>query len=123
MLAQSFKTPADLRITDAEFSSLLWVLGMLERGELVHDFELDAKMPNGFNMATVMSKKSCGSVGCIYGWARTLAVWSTTVTSHYDLMALFCPSKQRSITPEQAAIALRSYLTTGKPRWAEALAG
>lgn len=32
MLAQNFKTPADLDLSDKEFASLVKVLGMLERG-------------------------------------------------------------------------------------------
>lgn len=34
MLAQNFKTAADLDLADAEFEALVKVLGMLERGEI-----------------------------------------------------------------------------------------
>lgn len=123
MLAQNLKTPADLGITDAEFDALAKVLGMLERGELTHTDKRAPTVPNGFNMGVVKTKTDCGTVCCIYGWACTLCDWHTSIS--HDLFTVFCPpniGKYSAITPAQAAIALRSYLTHGDPRWDEALA-
>ena len=36
MLAQNFLTPSDLKIKDDLHAALIQVLGMLERGELIH---------------------------------------------------------------------------------------
>lgn len=36
MLAQNFKMPTDLALTDEEFRGLITTLGMMERGELTH---------------------------------------------------------------------------------------
>lgn len=130
MLAQNFKTPAELKISDAEFDALYKVLGMLERGEMVH--ELVPSRPehsNGFNMAIVHFSTECGTACCIYGWAQQIYPRFNPNMSdavNIPLYDLFCVHGRRSrlqdITPAQAAIALRSYLTCGDPKWDEALA-
>lgn len=53
MLAQNFKTPADLGITDVEFDALYKVLGILERSEVPHvpvtrALIVRTAAPNGF---------------------------------------------------------------------------
>jgi hypothetical protein len=136
MLAQNFKTPAALRIKDAEFKALLKVLGMLERGEIVAmpktaNFlgKVSYNTPLcGFAMATSRHDTECGTVGCILGWVCFIAedqnlFRDATLRSH-SAHELFYPSGP-AITlrrTEPAAIAVRNYLTFGEPRWAEALA-
>lgn len=120
MLAQNFKTPADLEITDAEFDALTKVLGMLERGEIT---------AHQFNMA---EWGHCGSVHCIGGWAQTINQSNFKKPNRpKELERLFYPSivvvegkpfNGYLATVPQAAIALRNYLTHGEPRWAEAFA-
>jgi len=139
MLAQNFKTAADLGIKDVELDALIKVLGMLERGEI------DA---THFNMQSFLRQADCGTVGCICGWAnhisrgRAFSEIGTrdelelfrrlsrsarllfAMTSHEDDLAMERQNNavQDRAQPEHAAIALRSYLTTGDANWAEALA-
>jgi hypothetical protein len=126
MLAQNFNTAVDLDITDAELDALIKVLGMLERGELVNA-DPDAKIPNGFNMGE-HGREGCGTVACIGGWCASImgVPMFGYVESHIEkgrpLHELYWDRISSDITPQQAALALRSYLTTGEANWAEALA-
>lgn len=137
MLAQNFKTPADLKITDAEFDALRKVLGMLERGEIKSAprgaaFDLlDApdkhQTPTMFRMAGVMGHAECGTACCILGWAQHVnsrVFGGITWTPAHPCHSLFFPSNDGILSrdPKKGAIALRNYLTHGEPRWAEALA-
>lgn len=132
MLAQNFKTPADLKITNAEFDALRKVLGMLERDEVPHAppplafKNVPASEPVYFNMDSWSAPSSCGTVCCIGGLAEmvgNLGLGSLTRDKRPALAPLFYPKcSDHLITPSQAAIALRNYLTTGEPRWAEAIA-
>lgn len=145
MLAQNFKTPADLGITNAEFDALAKVLGMLERGELPHDkFNYSGIVGDKFNMFGICAKRECGTVACILGWARIVgrdedmfqnAVWGDITEQLPEVQRLFLIQdipvlrmmdrlKRRiaSVTDAEAAIALRGYLTTGDANWEEVLA-
>lgn len=130
MLAQNFKTAADLGLKDVEVGALIEVLGMLERGEISAEH---------FDMGTVWSEWHCESVGCICGWAHHISkgvafseltrgepLISRLPQPILDLFAM-CGGRdqlrvQQNATPASAAIALRSCLTTGDADWAEALA-
>lgn len=135
MLAQNFKTPAELGISDHEFDALYKVLGMLERGELTHgSFR---RIPDGqeFNMDACVEEHPCGTVACILGWARIISSHEPLFCRLHlatrqlnDLFMVipthnlpFWAESRATVTPAQAALALRSYLTDGDPRWAEAL--
>jgi hypothetical protein len=115
--------------------------------------DLDFISPSLFNMSVVAQRQSlasdhCGTVGCIGGWAYALmngkkvdGIWifdreradnfvSNAPTE--DLRELFYPGNYScqsdrweydNITAEQAAQALRNYLTNGRPEWEEVLAG
>ena len=136
MLAQNFKTPADLGLIDAEFEALLKVLGMLEREELIHlpvkvkDWHSD-NLPkkhrdNWFHMNCWIWKADCGTVRCMGGWAEAI-MGQAFHNKTPEREALFFPGRIREknaydATPGQAAIALRNYLTFGQARWSEALA-
>lgn len=133
MLAQNFKTPAKLRITDAEFEALTRVLGMLERGELVdatcqtRSGEPDI-IPNGFCMHWSGTQTDCGTVGCIGGWVAVLMgvnmndYVNTKFSPNLRELYWFSAAYNKA-TVATAAIAVRNYLTHGEPRWAEALSG
>lgn len=138
MLAQNFKSASDLQISDVELSSLITVLGMLERGELVHEHYLYESDPDGdrFNMGVTLESGSCGTLGCIAGWAYIVSGkeafpelvaedWSSRFRNH-ELVKLFGIGQHTSwlarFTPEHAASVLRTYLTTGKADWNEVLA-
>ena len=131
MLAQSFMTHTELGVTAEEHTALIAVLGMLERGELVHSSR-NHSIPDGFNMGTC--GYSCGTTACIGGWVAALVGKDQVnyVHSHFcgsPIRSLYWPNKDgipedkySGITPAQAAFALRSFLSTGKPNWAEAMA-
>lgn len=144
MLAQSFQSAADIGINEIEFEALRTVLGMLERGELVHGKYPMASMfrrPNEFNMgATLDETSACGSIGCICGWAHVVSGHQAFAdffnykgddTSEIinampvNLRRLFRFGAQlgalADIQPEQAARAIRNYLTIGDAKWHEAV--
>ena|ERR1700722_15896531 len=132
MLAQNFKTPKDLKITDAEFEALAKIMRMLERGELRHvNFEAITGESHGFNMSDY--EAACGTVCCIAGWCDRLFKTSfvdASITSEIssamdDLFHMegFDLNQMNKVTSSQAAIAIRNYLTHGEPRWAEAIGG
>ncbi len=139
MLAQHFKTAEELGISSDEFDALLKVLGMLERGELTHVIPKRAGiLPNydkgftgHFNMIREAINDDCGTVACILGTARVLfgmhlfPGWEGKGGAlPKNLHSLFFPisvSAFKLITTDQAAIALRNYLTSGDPLWKEAI--
>lgn len=137
MLAQNFKAAADLSLNETEYRALITVLGMLERDEIPFEDKgqwLDVKTatePAAFNMYHVYSAARCGTVCCLAGWAEYIAripAYSLFEKRCDDagLKALFDPyfgdgfSIDR-ITPAQAAVALRSFLTTGASDWMTAI--
>lgn len=134
MLAQNFKTAIELGLSEIEHTSLIKVLGMLERGEIPREL---------FNMNTTgggiegkwwtTPSMECGSPACICGWARHVSgvkprIFDGSVNGwdNYSigLKNLFqmggdCTdgSPIDAWSTEEAAIALRAYLTTGRPVW------
>lgn len=135
MLAQNFKTAADLGISNTNLEALIKVLGMLERGELQHTPDPETfEGSDGFNMAdyNFSDTNACGTVHCIAGWCDRLFktdfvglhMISPPEGLPHSLNDLFsgAPGKNWNTTAGQAAVALRSYLTTGDPNWAEAFA-
>jgi hypothetical protein len=137
MLAQSFQSAAELEISEAQKDALIKTLKLLETGKLTHapignDYYPNTGQFTGqFNMNHWNSVHPCGTVACIGGTAEMIGGVSFTETvrrNGYDgqLYRLFMPNlpdaQWNHITPEQAARALRSYLTTGDAKWAEAVA-
>lgn len=123
MLAQNFKTPAALDITDSEFDTLVKVLGLLEREEI----------PEAMFTMKELGRPECGTPGCILGWANSISpgCLQYSVLDH-KTVPLFFPGQYGAFidgeyvsaygaTRSQAAIALRNFLTHGEPRWDEAL--
>lgn len=141
MLAQNFKTATDLGISDIELDALIEVLGMLEREEIDQ---------HHFDMANFLDEEDCGTVACICGWAhyvsnhkafpellvvgtlpdiarrapalRDLFMFHTSIGDIINHPTYRHQRSVGSVTPAEAAIALRSYLTTGDANWSEALA-
>jgi hypothetical protein len=128
MLAQNFRTAKELGLSEVEVEALIRVLGMLERGDIARE---------EFHMGRF--RYDCLTPACICGWAYHISDGRAfgELSSNYGPMILFrrfsesiidlfrLRAKRGSggdITPAQAAIALRNYLTHGEPRWAEALA-
>lgn len=132
MLAQNFKTATDIGMSDRELEAHIKVLGMLERGEFHHVIS-SGQNEFGFNMGTTGTWANCGTVACIGGWAAFFMGHNEHKAMDYvgrssgERQELYYPHWSRPINPgritvEQAATALRSYLTTGEAHWDEALA-
>lgn len=134
MLAQNFKTADELKISEEELSAAISVLGMFERGEIVHQTPIsnfrdwDAETPiakRSFNMACSGVQADCGTIACIGGWMAVLMGYQGKGINAYvnstradsTLYPLFWLRTDIRITADQAATALRSYLTTGDARW------
>jgi hypothetical protein len=133
MLAQNFKTAKELGLAGVELDALVTVLRMLEREDI---------KPEQFHMGYVQHvQHECKTPACICGWAyhvsggRAFSELSAQHGSfllyrrfdnHPAIVDLFRMTSARGsggeITPAQAAIALRNFLTHGEPRWAEAVA-
>jgi hypothetical protein len=128
VLAQNFKTAKELDLADVEFEALVKVLGMLERGEIARE---------EFHMGHF--RHECRTPACICGWAHHISAgkafpeltcslgpmilyrrFSSALVDLFRLTA--ARGSGGEITPPQAAIALRNYLTHGEARWAEAMA-
>lgn len=144
MLAQNFQTPTELQISNAEYNALVHILGMMERGELKHHHVgyyqklvgPPPKFSGLFNMCHVKTVTSCGTVACILGAAQLLfgddlfaeqwCNWKYQGTKS-AVSQLFVPEARSDywldITVEQAATALRNYLTTGEASWATVMEG
>ncbi len=140
MLAQNFLSPAALRLTKAQHDALVRTLGMLERGELAYapfapiqlpsDRQLVNHQPGLFNMNSWHRTQACGTVHCIGGTAELLGGEGLFDAYEHNeaLHDLFYPypvpmGQWEHITTAQAAMALRSYLTTGAACWAAATRG
>jgi hypothetical protein len=136
MLAQSFKSAAELSITEPQRDALRKTLALLETGKLVHvrsyrTRDYNNKFTGHFNMRAWDHAADCGTIHCIGGTAeaitgddRLFEGWAENPRS--CLHDLFAPDQRlrpwSTITPPQAARGLRSYLTTGDAKWHEAIA-
>jgi hypothetical protein len=133
MLAQSFKSSADLGIPESHLSALMKTLVLLETGKLRHvpsscDGDKAGAFSGQFNMCNWSAESGCGTIACIGGTAELIGdvsfgiIYNSTNSLITDgLRDLFLPPfsgvKWNKITTDQAATALRSYLTTGDARW------
>ena len=134
MLAQNFKTAEELGIKQEELGALIKVLGMLERSELTYApydtrkrGAATAGFTGHFNMNAWHLPAECGTIACIGGTAELVGGFYFDLEVGSDLYCLFYPSREvwnckyEEITIDQAARALRSYLTTGKAGWSNIL--
>lgn len=136
MLAPSFKTAAELGLTDKQHKALHDTLDLMEAGEIEHVSEFGGPpyewTGHRFNMGLWFcpADSSCGSVGCIGGTAEFLAqdnnLFDGIECADPSLYALFYPGANvvynyNAITVAQAAHALRNYLTIGEPCWDQCL--
>lgn len=113
MLAQNFKTAAELNVTRAEFDVLVRVLGMLEREEIEQ---------SQFTMSAV---GDCGTPACIMGYCHQLNPKTFPLLSMrddlYDGLFMFGDNRRHGVTREHAASGLRNFLTFGDPQWDDVL--
>jgi hypothetical protein len=134
MLMQNFKSAADLGISEPQKEALMKTLVLLETGKLQHipdrdgfdmDFHATAAFSGKFNMNSWKhTYAKCGTVCCIGGTAELIGGVDFEDTTKYgtELYNLLYPNAGDeldwdNITIAQAAMALRSYLTTGDARW------
>ncbi len=136
-----FLSAEQLGVAPKEYDALVEVLDQLESGEIVYDPTMDTEK-RGFNFATVALHHKRGVCACIVGWAKLLGGNSTfestveklafdpvrkilPVSSKLEALIdlFFGPVarkwKLESITPQQAAEAIRNFLTVGAPKWDE----
>lgn len=148
MLAQNFKTALDLQITEIEKQSLIKVMGMIERDEIVVVRRLQSDTPKGAYLHMPAIKRideQCGSVGCICGWANIVSDGqafpeinrqSGSPTVHdmlnghrtHAIQDLFgiTDSSNRLISKmgeskDNVVQAIRNYLTIGEAKWGSIL--
>lgn len=130
MLAQNFMSAKDLGLDEAQKEALVTVLGMMERGEIKHKESIKINYLSGqvfsgqFNMRHWNITDECGTVCCIGGTAELVGDVKLleTVASNDRLYNLcFGVPDMEAVTVEQAARALRNYLTTGRPKWKKIL--
>lgn len=132
MLAQSFMSAADLGLFEVERDALIKTLHAMDRGELKHDpnpdiLDIEGTIFTGtFNMFWWNKQSICGTVCCIGGTANLLGHLGIDHGWPEGMDCLFRPfdgehSYLIGITVPQAANALRNYLVTGNPQWAEVL--
>jgi hypothetical protein len=148
MLAQNFKSAAELGLSEKQFDALVKTLKLMETDQLRHvevsfgrgcsvghvvgldgvhygsSGDRGTKFSGLFNMTIWNEAADCGTVACIGGTACLIAgedvFFASPDTS--ELSILFYPPNDlnyNDISTEEAARALRSYLTTGEARWEE----
>ena len=132
MLMQNFESAADLDLTEPQRDALIKTLGFMECGKIKHvsldevafsDDSQEAVFSGLFNLsAWIDSDYRCGTVGCIGGTAELISgVSFEGWENKWRLQQLFSPSTLidhfDSVTVEQAARALRGFLTSGTADW------
>ena len=131
MLAQNFKSADDLAITEEQKNALIKTLALLETRQLEYsrDFDTDYEeeperaFSGKFNMRYWTEHSPCGTIACIGGTAELISGVAFPYADHNGLRRLFQPNipvkRWARITTDEAATALRNYLTTGMPSWHE----
>lgn len=138
MLAQSFKTAAELDLDEEVHAALQKVLVLFETGIIFHvPDHLNVINPDGddvgwrggFNMSEwATDSHGCGTVCCIGGMVEIVGGFKphTMQYAKVGLRNLFFPPIDGGgwdkITPAQAGRAIRNYLTTGDSNWPQAIA-
>lgn len=131
MLAQNFKTAAELDLTAHEHDALIKTLALLDTGKLIHVPEIVwggsafESFTGHFNMNEWHAYAECGTVCCIGGTAERLSAGKVNFDEERGspLYELFYAERRprgmslKDITVPQAGMALRSYLTIGDARW------
>lgn len=129
MLAQNFKSAAELKIPETDHAALVKVLVLMETEqmryvpwrELLPGHGHQDKYDGLFNMGASFAGHECGTSNCIRGAAIAIGgAKFRGATTDSGLNELF----YRWIgdpNVEQGARALRNYLTYGQPKWKEVM--
>lgn len=140
----SFLSADTLGIEETEREALLRVLEALESGQIVYD-PTCSEAKRGFNFASVVARHDDVWCACILGWSKLLSGDERPFEMYvsklaFDPVRRILPISRRldalldlffgpidkkwelsAPRPEQAAQALRNYLTTGLSRWNEVM--
>lgn len=114
MLAKTFKSAEELKIAQNVHDALVKVHWML----------IDSTIPETlFDMRTtgVHVGLPCGTAGCIIGWCHALDKNVPLQVNRLDKLCYPLDERAYKANPTQAAKAIHNYLTTGYPKWREAL--
>lgn len=110
-----FKTACQLGLRKADYEALIETLGRFERGKVSSLL---------FDMHNIGAPE-LGVAGCICGWVRVKHPQAFPHWITNNIVNLFSfPSNSHSgwrAKPQQAAVAIRNYLTTADPKWNEVM--
>lgn len=124
-----FLSAKKLKISKAEHTALIEVMGRLERGEIKHLANPSEETPfrDCFNMGNEIIRSSCGTACCIGGWVAlhmgmdddddVLDYVQKYMNEQTTLRSLYWDNCDCRTTPQEGADAIRSFLTTGEPNW------
>ena len=124
-------------------TSLSYLASLFERDDIkVRGFDMDVsakRYDEGVTMWHTPNRKVCGTVACIGGWIWLLNKEQPTDNGEYtpdaheratDFVGDFLPPSKlydlfypknvmrwSNISPQEAAKAIRNYLTVGSPNW------
>jgi hypothetical protein len=118
------KTAEELGVSDKFYNGLVKLLLLLKADRL----------PGKMNMAFILRRLDCGTVGCITGWAALLGKMKidnvgaimesphaihTTRANDWAFVKLVTPAywTKNPYTVEEITHALESFLYTGEPKW------
>lgn len=143
MLAQNFKSAVELAISEKHRDALIKTLVLFETGKLKHTSYYEGYISNGnfsglfnisnskfsglFNMGCWRRRSPCGTVACIGGTAEMIgnvSFFYANCDTETELFKLFYPRVYYPldmITVEQAARALRNYLSDSCADWQRVL--
>lgn len=146
-MTTDYLSAADLGIDEDERETLIKIMNMLIKGEVIYDPNADTEA-RGFNMGSVVTRHKHGVCACIVGWSklmserpdkdgarqqvfdapvrklafdpvRRLLPVSKKLSNLLDLF--FCPIDRTwdlsIVTTLQAAEAIKNYLSTGAAEW------
>jgi hypothetical protein len=133
-MSMNFMTPEQLSITAPQHAALVKTLALMETGKMLHVNKERISEKAGevftghFNMNVWNRVSHCGTVCCIGGTAELVGNTLFPIPINVQLEDLFYPPVAEcryetydNITVEEAAQALRNYLTGGDPMWWQVL--
>jgi hypothetical protein len=135
----TFLPAVALGIGERERDALIESLYLMESGAIkdggntkdwsLPDYSTSPPIPTLFHMAMTARETECGTACCILGIARAVSknwnILNNSIEKRHPANPLFFPLVPGALScsnPARGAKALRSYLETGDPKWAEAMA-
>lgn len=134
MLASSFRTAEELKCSEADRAAAIKVLHMLESGEIKSIKFNEVIIGKRLLMSDWSEERLCGTVACIGGWMEIVKGGDLDFSEENEegdvhgygfgsWNDVFYPPDwcYRLFTVEEAAVALRAKLETGKATWPKQL--